>query len=143
MSSFALDASVALSWCFEDEVSAYAELILDLLAKGAEAQVPAIWPLEVCNALLIAERRKRISTAALTYWIGKIVSLRIAISAPLPLRETAESIAIAREYGLTMYDASYLELARRSDLPLATIDRRLAAAARRFGIMTTFGSREH
>jgi predicted nucleic acid-binding protein len=64
------------------------------------------------------------------------------ISPPWDLREAAESLAVAREYGLTMYDASYLELARRSDLPLATIDRRLEAAARRSGITITFGSRQ-
>jgi predicted nucleic acid-binding protein len=137
LSHFVLDASIALSWCFEDETSTYAERILDLLAKGTEAQVPAIWPLEVCNALLIAERRKRISAVESIYWINKIAALRIVTSPPLQLREAATSLSIAREYGLTMYDASYLELARRCELPLATVDRRLEAAARRSGIRTT------
>jgi predicted nucleic acid-binding protein len=141
LSLFVLDASVVLSWCFEDETSAYAERILDLLAKGAEAQVPAIWPLEVCNALLIAERRKRISAADSAYWINKIVALRIAISPPSHLREAGEPLTVAREYGLTMYDAAYLDLARRFDLPLATIDRQLAVAARKSGVPTTVGTR--
>jgi predicted nucleic acid-binding protein len=138
LSGFVLDASIALSWCFEDETSGYAERILDLLAEGAEAQVPAVWPLEVCNALLVAERRKRISQAASTDWINKIAGLQIVISAGSHWRQVEGQLSVAREYGLSMYDASYLELARRSDLPLATIDRRLEAAARRFGIPTTF-----
>jgi predicted nucleic acid-binding protein len=141
LSRFVLDASVALSWCFADETSSYAERILDLLSEGAEAYVPAIWPHEVCNALLIAERRKRSSAIESTFWINRIAAMRIVISAPLYLREAGELLSIAREYGLTMYDASYLELARRSDLPLATIDRRLEAAARRSGTPTTVNSR--
>jgi hypothetical protein len=58
---FVLDASVAVAWCFEDEATKFTESVLDLLSAGAEALVPAIWPVEVANALLIAERRKRIA----------------------------------------------------------------------------------
>ena len=58
---FVLDASVAVAWCFEDEATKFTEGVLDLLSAGAEALVPAIWPVEVANALLIAERRNRMS----------------------------------------------------------------------------------
>jgi len=61
---FVLDASVTLAWCFPDEGSKHTEAILDLLADGAEAIAPPIWPLEVANALLVGERRKRAFTVA-------------------------------------------------------------------------------
>jgi len=56
-----LESSVAVAWCFEDESTAFTEGILDLLSAGAEVLIPAIWPFEIANALLVAERRKRIT----------------------------------------------------------------------------------
>ncbi len=142
LSRFVLDASVALSWCFDDEAGTYAELILlDLLAEGAEAQVPAISPLEVSNSLLMAERKKRISEAGSSRWLNRISALPIVIGAPSNLDETGDLFAIARRYKLTIRDAAYLELARRCDLPLATIDRKLTAAARKSGIPTAVTAR--
>ena len=141
MIHFVLDASVALSWCFEDEANTYADRILDLLAHGAEAQAPAIWPLEVYNSLLTAERRKRITAAESANWLNKITALKISIGSPLNFREAGDILSIAREYGLSMYDASYVELARRAALPLATIDRKLDAAARKSGIPTAVKDR--
>jgi predicted nucleic acid-binding protein len=141
LSRFVLDVSVALSWCFDDEASTYAELILDLLADGAEAQAPAIWPFEVCNSLLMAERKKRISEAESIRLLNRISALPIVIGAPSNLGETGAVFAIARQSELTIYEAVYLELARRSDLPLATIDRKLAAAAHKSGIPTAFTAR--
>jgi predicted nucleic acid-binding protein len=136
-----LDASVALSWCFEDEANTYADRILDLLAHGAEAQAPAIWPLEIYNSLLTAERRKRITAAESANWLNKITALKISIGALLNFKEAGDILSIAREYGLSMYDASYVELARRAALPLATIDRKLDAAARKSGISTAVKDR--
>jgi predicted nucleic acid-binding protein len=141
LSHFVLDASVALSWCFEDEANTYADRILDLLAHGAEAQAPAIWPLEIYNSLLTAERRKRITAAESANWLNKITALKISIGALLNFREAGDILSIAREYGLSMYDASYVELARRAALPLATIDRKLDAAARKSGISTAVKDR--
>jgi len=136
-----LDASVALSWCFDDEVSTYAELVLDLLADGAEARAPTIWPLEVSNSMLSAQRRKRISEAESVSWLRRIGALRIVISAPSNLGEIGDLFAIASQFGLSIYDATYLELARRFDLPLATIDRKLLAAAHKSGISTSVPGR--
>jgi hypothetical protein len=61
-----LDASVAVAWCFEDENSPFTEGVLDLLSAGTEVLTPAIWPFELANALLLAERRKRITVAQVT-----------------------------------------------------------------------------
>jgi hypothetical protein len=60
---FVVDASMTLAWCFSDESTAFTESVLDLLANGAEAIAPAIWPFEVANALLMGERRKRVTPA--------------------------------------------------------------------------------
>lgn len=131
---FVLDASVAVAWCFEDESSAFTEGILDLLSLGAEGLVPAIWPLEVGNALLIAERRKRISVAQGTALLGRIAQLPISVEAIGADRAFGEILAVARQHKLTEYDAAYMELALRSALPLATLDEDLRRAARLVGL---------
>lgn len=76
-----LDASVALAWCFPDESTSGAEKLLDLKADGTNAIVPAIWPFEVANALLTAERRKRLSMAQVTAALKNLTLLPIAIDA--------------------------------------------------------------
>ena len=78
-----LDASVAVAWCFEDESSDFTEGVLDLLASGTEALAPAIWPLELVNALLMAERRKRITVAQVTALLRRIADY------PFPLIQPA------------------------------------------------------
>ena len=110
-----------------DERNDYADLVIDLLTSS-HAVVPAIWRLEVINALLVAERRKRISLAD-----SDSAAQRLAT---LPIRhderesELGSELSFARETGLSAYDASYLQCASRLALPLATIDRRLAELAR-------------
>jgi predicted nucleic acid-binding protein len=125
-----LDASVAVAWCFEDEKSRFTEGILDLLSAGTEVLTPAIWPFEVANALLVAERRKRITTAQVTALLRRIAGLPISVE-PIEAGRAFEPIlAVARQQNLTEYDAAYLELALRTGLPLATIDGSLKRAAR-------------
>src|ERR1700689_3002015 len=76
---FVLDASVAVAWCFEDETTKFTEAVLDLISAGAEALVPSIWPLEIANALLMAERRKRIAQAKVTAILLRIAGLPISV----------------------------------------------------------------
>lgn len=129
-----LDASVAVAWCFEDESSDFTEGVLDLLASGAEALTPAIWPLELVNALLTAERRKRISVAQVTALLRRIARLPISVD-PVELVHLFDQIpSVARQQNLPAYDAAYLDLALREALPLATLDGRLRQAAGRVGI---------
>jgi len=128
------DASVAVAWCFEDESSDFTEGVLDLLASGTEALAPAIWPLELVNALLMAERRKRISVAQVTALLRRIAGLPISVD-PTRLGHAFDQIpSVARQQNLTAYDAAYIELALRAALPLATLDSRLRQAAGRVGI---------
>jgi predicted nucleic acid-binding protein len=133
LNRFVLDTSVALAWCFEDESSSTADAILDLLVSS-EAIVPAIWPVEVGNALLAGERRKRITPAETARSLELLRSLNIHLDdAGLGLG-VDDLVALARSHKLSVYDAAYLSLAMREGIPLATLDRSLARAAQRVGI---------
>jgi len=129
-----LDASLTVAWCFSEEATAYSEAVLDLLASGGEAVAPAIWPFEVANALLVAERRKRITVAQVTSVLQRIANLPIALDPMRVDRGFGPILSAARDEKLTEYDAAYLELALREGLPLATLDDRLRRAARNSGI---------
>lgn len=130
---FVVDASVALSWCFRDEDSDYAARILRRLVDDS-AIVPAIWPLEIANGLLVAQRRGRLSEAELGRVHELLVDLPIVV-AEVGLDEALGSVAaLARARNLSAYDASYLDLAVRHGLPLASQDARLIDAAAQVGI---------
>jgi predicted nucleic acid-binding protein len=124
---FILDCSVAMAWCFEDEVTDYSEAVLERL-KTNKAFVPVIWSLEVANVLLFAERKTRLSHAKTIAFMESLRHLPIVydINSQVAMSTTFE---IARETGLTIYDASYLELALRLQLPIATLDKALRKAA--------------
>lgn len=128
-----LDASVTLAWAFEDENRAYPDLVLESLAE-ANAYVPAIWPLEVGNALLVAERRGRLNQAATVQFLTLLWQLPIVVEPERPERMLGEILALARAQGLSTYDAAYLHLAMRRGFPLAATDELLRQAAIRAGV---------
>lgn len=133
MSRFVTDCSVTMCWCFEDEADAYADQILEKLVVD-ETIVPAIWSLEVTNALLSGERRKRLSEADTLRFLEVLRSLPIIVD-DTPLGQTLDDIlALGRRHNLSSYDATYLELAMRQGVPLATLDERLVKAARASGV---------
>ena len=127
-SRFVIDNSIVMSWCFEDEGNSYAEAVLESLEAG-RAFVPAIWPLEVGNVLLVAERKKRLSRAAAVRFLDLLGGLPISVEQEPPDRMLKEILSLAREHALSTYDASYLDLAIRLDLPISTQDISLANAA--------------
>jgi predicted nucleic acid-binding protein len=131
---FVLDASVAVAWCFDDETTEFTETVLDLVAAGAEVLIPSIWPLEVANALLVAERRKRIALAKVTAILLRISGLTIAVRPIDPKYAFEHILPMARQLGLSQYDAAYLELAVREGLELATLDAALQKAAKAVGV---------
>lgn len=133
MMSLVLDNSVSMSWCFEDEQSPYPEAVLESLSNS-DAHVPAIWPLEVLNALLVAERRRRIPTAKTTSFVRLLALLPIHVTHDSFLDPTARILEIGRSFDLSSYDAAYLELAERLRLPLASQDNRMVTAARQLGV---------
>lgn len=133
MSSFVLDASTTLAWCFEDETTAAAAAVLERL-RDQEALVPSLWLLELANGLLVAERRQRITRAESTRFLGLVRELPIRIEQTSTLDLASSVIDLARDYELSAYDAAYLEVALRLGQPLATLDERLRAAADRAGV---------
>ncbi len=126
---FVVDNSIVMAWCFADEASAYADAILDRLAS-TEALVPAIWPLEVGNVLLVAERHNRLSEADSARFVALLDELPLTVEQEVPQRALGEILMLAREHRLSTYDASYLDLAMRSGLPIATLDAGLRRAAK-------------
>lgn len=133
MSGFVLDCSIAASWCFEDEADPAVDTLLDDL-KVQGAAVPSLWPLEVTNVLLQAERRGRITMATVDGRLAAFAALPITVDTTSWLRTSAAILALARLHGLTTYDAAYLELATRQRLPLATKDKALRRAAAAVGV---------
>lgn len=131
--NFVLDASIALAWCFEDEGGAYAVSVLEGL-RSSEAVVASLWPLEVTNGLLTAERRGRMEPAAARQFLNLLLSLPIVVD-PVARRRAFEAVhALAKKHGLTSYDAAYLELAVRLGVPVATLDGRLKEAVESEGL---------
>jgi predicted nucleic acid-binding protein len=128
-----IDASVALAWCFPDEASEYADGVLVAL-DGRTAIVPAIWQVEVANALLVGERRKRIRQPEARRFIELLKGLSI-LEDGQPFAETVSNVLpLAREYDLSAYDAAYLDVAVRHGAPLATLDKALQKAGRAAGL---------
>ena len=128
---FLLDASVALAWCFADETTPKTEAILERLADDS-AIVPTLWEFEVANALLVAERRHRLSESQSARFIELLT--RLPIHVDVTSSDMAGVLAIGRRHGLSAYDSSYLVLAERDGVPLATGDEKLRSAASRAGV---------
>lgn len=130
---FVVDASVATAWVFEDETTPYTEAVLDALAQG-KAVVPSVWPLEVGNALVVAERRGRLKEADTVRFLELLRQLPIVVETEPLERLLGEVVRLAREQALSTYDAAYLDLAMRLGVPLATEDEKLRTAASRCGV---------
>jgi len=131
--TFVIDNSVVMAWCFEDQANTYSDHVLDSLEKF-EAVVPAIWPLEVGNVLLVAERKKKLTEADSIRFLSLLNKLPIIVDQESPERIWGEIISLARHTQISTYDASYLDLAMRSDFPIATQDKGLIAAAKRVNV---------
>jgi predicted nucleic acid-binding protein len=132
---FVLDASVALRWFLDHPVPAYANRLKQVFLKGSRAVVPALWHLEMSNALAFAERRSILTSADVDQAmmdLEQIVAQAVDTDGiVVPVRQ---SLATARSFQLSAYDAVYLDLARRERLPLATLDAQLRAAAAHAGV---------
>lgn len=129
MAVFVVDASAALAWCFEDESSTWTDGLLERLRQGGQIVVPAHWPTEILNGLLVASRRKRIKADQPTLFWDELARLPIEIEAALNSAQVKMVLGFAEKHSLTVYDAAYLELAHRRQLPLGTLDTDLRRAA--------------
>lgn len=130
---FVLDASIALAWCFSDEATPTTTRLLESLST-ATAHVPSLWPLELGNILISAEKRRRITYADMTQFLGLIKQINIEIDSETAQRGLQEILSRAHSEKLTTYDAAYLELAMRKGLPLASKDEQLCEAAGSVGV---------
>jgi predicted nucleic acid-binding protein len=135
MAKFVVDASATLPWCFEDEATPGTDNLLNRLLSGDRISVPAHWPTEVSNALLMAVRRNRIASEQLELFWDNLAALPIDVEQPLSPAQAKAVLSLAMQHKLTAYDAAYLELARRQGLPLATLDQDLREAAPREGVV--------
>lgn len=128
-----IDCSVTMAWCFSDEASAETAGLLDSMVNQFGV-VPALWRLEVANVLALAERKGRISPAAVSEFLGLLGQLDLRVDDDGAWRGFDPILGLCRGYGVTAYDAAYLDVCLRRALPLATLDSALIGAARRLGI---------
>ncbi|WP_404326931.1 type II toxin-antitoxin system VapC family toxin [Aerophototrophica crusticola] len=124
-----IDASVTLAWLFPEEKDDAIDTLWDrIITEGAVA--PALWSLEVTNALLMAERRRRVTADEVAGFISQLGRVDVTLVAPPLPADTHLIVMLARAHRLTIYDAAYLALAHSRDLPLASLDAELIAAAK-------------
>jgi predicted nucleic acid-binding protein len=135
MARFVVDASATLPWCFADEATEWSESLLDRLRSGDQATVPAHWAVEVSNGMLVALRRGRIQPGRPELFWEELDILPIDVDPPLSSEQAKSVFAICSAHGLTVYDAVYLELAKRKRLPIASLDAELIKAARNENVL--------
>jgi predicted nucleic acid-binding protein len=130
VSRFALDASIVLTWCFPDEEAQKAQEISERIAGGDTVIVPAFWRHEILNALLVGERRKRLTPELAQAFIVDLNRLPVDVDDGATQDIVFNTTQVlCRKHRLTAYDAAYLEIAMRSACPLATADDDLKQAA--------------
>jgi len=131
--SLVLDASLTMTWYFEDETTPATEEVLNTVAESG-AVVPPLWRLEVANGFQSGIRRKRMDVAYRDASIADLRKLPITVDPDTDAHIWTTTLWLSDQYGLTIYDACYLELAQRRNLPLATLDQELRAAGQALGL---------
>lgn len=135
MKRFVLDASIALAWFIDPLVAPLAASVQRLLLQGDRAIVPPLWRPEVANGFVVAQRRGILTATGSTQAFAELdILLAQSIESVSPDLSIQRVVTTAQSFTLTAYDATYLETARELHLPLATLDRRLAAAAGQAGV---------
>ena len=133
MTDFVLDASLALQWFLEDEADRKYSLAVLASLSEKRTSVPLLWFYEVGNGLLMAYRRKRITFDQIGGFLARLSALPIETAQQTP-SQILELPVLAQSHNLTNYDAAYLALANRLNLPLATTDSELRKAAASAGV---------
>jgi predicted nucleic acid-binding protein len=128
-----VDASVALAWALPDESSSYAEAVLAVVEQQG-LLVPDLWAREVANGLAVAHRRKRITSDDEKAFLTALSHLNVDVEEVSPLTVVRDTTAAPIRYGLTAYDAAYVDLASREGLVLATLDAGMRKAAEQSGV---------
>lgn len=133
MTRCVLDSSVALAWLLPGEATNATEALLDEIAADSAA-APGLWPLEIANVLLQAQKAQRVTANEVRRSLATLAGLPIHIDSDTAAQAWGRSLSLAEAHGLTLYDASYLELALRLHVPLATLDKKLRQAAAKCGV---------
>lgn len=126
--SLVLDCSITLAWVYSDETTEPVRRVFELL-RPSGAWVPGLWRLEVANVLQMGVRRKRHDAAFRDATLADLAQLPIQVDAEKDQHSWGATLHLAERHQLTLYDAAYLELALRRDIPLATLDEDLRRAA--------------
>jgi len=134
LSRFVLDNSVCAAWCFGDQRTSYTQAVLQDLAEFGGGAAPSLWPLELANALVVAERRNRLTAEQREAFLAESRKLDISVRPQDTERTLTKVLELARSQRLSAYDAAYLDLAIREGLPLATKDVELERAALATGV---------
>jgi predicted nucleic acid-binding protein len=136
--NFVLDASVTMSWLLKDAAAregAYPFAVLNSLGvAGATAVVPVTWGLEVANVIARCEAKGQVTEAQSKSFIALLEGVAIEVDADTFSHVLSDTLQLARRYRLSSYDASYLELALREGLSIATLDEDLGHAAGKAGV---------
>jgi predicted nucleic acid-binding protein len=135
--SLVLDNSVAMRWCFKDGSETdliYAEKVLDSLTSDYTFLVPNLWHLEAANVLVRAQKREWLTTEQMHEFLDLIESVPLTIDSQTAKQAMSATILLASEHNLSAYDAAYLELALRHQVPLATLDADLRKAANKINV---------
>ena len=131
---FVVDASVAIAWVHPGQATVQTDRLLQDIHEGAPLEVPALWPLEVSNALLVLVRRRKLLEQERQSALAALCKLSMKVDHEMAAIAFTKLSTIAAKENLTIYDAAYLELAQRRNLPLACKDGPLRDAASRIGI---------
>lgn len=131
---FVLDCSMTMAWLFEDESTKKSEQLLTRISEGESAWVPALWHWEVSNILLVAQRKKRITRSQAVGFIEMLKVLPIYIENKAMQQALETTFELAHENQLSSYDAAYLEIALRKQLPIASLDKQVIRTAKELGI---------
>lgn len=134
MRRLAIDASITLSWLLPDESTVESLAVQDELADAQSVWVPAHWKLEVANSLWMAERRKRLDSSGVAEAVALFTQLPVTIDSETNARATGETLGLSRQYGISVYDAAYLELALRKGATLGSLDGPLRAVAAKLNV---------
>lgn len=131
---FVVDASIAVAWVHPGQATVKSDSLLKAIRDGARAKAPALWPLETSNALLVLNRRGRLTNAERLAALTALNGLAVELDHEMAALAFGILSDLASKHALSVYDAAYLELALRTKLPLACNDGPLSHAAKRCGV---------
>jgi len=132
--AFVADASVGFSWIYPSQASSETDRLLEEVEAGAVVVVPSLWYLEIANGLLAAQRRKLLTAAERKEALTRLSGLSLSVDEETGQAAFHKTSELAEKYGLSVYDAAYLEAAIRRKLPLASRDQPLRATAKRCNV---------